>query len=64
MSDRLGIVSTRTYVSMASEVLEELDLSQGTLSENLLAEDIGDLLDGHAVACLTIGGRAVQVLGS
>ena len=49
---------------MASEVLEELDLSQGTLRENLLAENIGDFLDGHAIACLAIGGRAVQVLGS
>jgi hypothetical protein len=31
--------------NLTSEVLEQLDLSQGSLGQNLLAEDIGDLLD-------------------
>ena len=36
---------------MASEVLQELDLTQSPLRENLLAEDIGDFLDGYPVTC-------------
>jgi hypothetical protein len=42
-----------------SEVLQELDFAQGTLGQDLLAEDIGDLLDGHALAGLVVGGSAV-----
>lgn len=42
---------------MTSKVLEELDLAQGTLRQNLLAEDIGDLLDGYAFIGLVIHGR-------
>ena len=38
------------YVSVAAEVLQKLDLAQRALGENLLAEDIGDLLDGDALA--------------
>lgn len=40
---------------MTAEVLEELDLAQGSLGENLLAENIGDFLDGNAFAGLGIG---------
>ena len=40
-----------------SKVLEQLDLAQGTLGEDLLAEDVGDLLDGHALARLVVGSR-------
>lgn len=39
----------------ASEVLEQFDLAQGTLREDLLAEDIGDLFDSHALAGLVVG---------
>ena len=42
-----------------SEVLEQLDLAQCALCQNLLAEDIGDLLDGHALVCLVVYGGAV-----
>lgn len=42
---------------LASEVLEQLDLAQGTLGKDLLAEDVGDLLDGHALARLVVGSR-------
>lgn len=40
---------------MAPEVLEQLDLSQGALGEDLLAEYIGDFLDGDALAGLGVG---------
>jgi hypothetical protein len=40
---------------MTSEVLQKLDLSQCALSQDLLAEDIGDLLDRNSFVCLGIG---------
>lgn len=40
---------------MAPEMLEQLDLSQGALGEDLLAEDVGDLLDGDTFASLGVG---------
>lgn len=46
------------YVTMAAEVLEQLNFSQSTLCENLLAENIGDFLDGDALACLSVGRSA------
>src|SRR5690242_8951379 len=48
-----------TYVAVAAEVLEQLDLAQGALGEDLLAEDIGDLLDGDALLGLVVDGGAV-----
>ena len=46
---------------MASEVLKQLDLSQSALGQNLLAEDVGDLLDGDTLAGLGIlGGTVVK----
>jgi hypothetical protein len=47
------------YIAMAAEVLQELDLAQGTLGQNFLAEDIGDLLDGDALICLVVNRGAV-----
>jgi hypothetical protein len=44
---------------VASEVLQQLDLAQGALGQNLLAEDIGDLLDGDALARPVVGRGAV-----
>lgn len=35
-------------------MLEELDLAQGALGENLLAEYIGDLLNGDTLVCLVV----------
>ena len=43
-----------------SEVLEQLDFSQRSLGENLFAEDIGDLLDGHTFTSLHIGSGTIQ----
>lgn len=43
---------------MAPEVLQELDLAQGALGQDLLAEDIGDLLDGYAFIGLVVDRRA------
>lgn len=45
---------------MASEVLEELDLTQGALGQDLLAEDIGDLLDGDALVALVVDSGAIR----
>ena len=40
---------------MPPEVLEQFDLSQSPLGEDLLAEDIGDLLDGNTVTSHIVG---------
>jgi hypothetical protein len=40
---------------MATEMLQQLDLSQSPLSQDLLAEDIGDLLDSDTLAGLNVG---------
>ncbi len=42
-----------------SEVLQQLDLPQRALGQNLLAKNIGDLLDGNAFGGLHVGGSAV-----
>lgn len=47
------------YVAVATEVLQQLDLAKSSLGENLLAEDIGDLLDGNAFVGLVVYGGAV-----
>jgi hypothetical protein len=47
-----------------SEVLQQLDLTQRALGEDLLAEDIGDLLDGHALARLVVGCRTADTLSA
>lgn len=49
---------------MSSEVLEELDLAEGPLGQNLLAEDIGDFLYGNALAGLCVGSGTVGVARS
>lgn len=50
---------TAAYIAMASEVLKELDLTQGALGQDLLAEDIGDLLDGDTLVALVVDGGTV-----
>jgi hypothetical protein len=45
-------------------VLQQLDLAQRALGQDLLAEDIGDLLDGHAFARLVVGRRTVHALSA
>lgn len=47
-----------THIAVASEVLKQLDFSQGALGQDLLAKNIGDLLDGDALTSLTIGSSA------
>ena len=39
-------------------MLEQLDLAQGAFGQDLLAKDIGDLLDGDALVCLVVDGGA------
>jgi hypothetical protein len=56
---RAKYVSGPTHVPVPPEVLEQLDFAQRALGKNLLAEDIGDLLDGDALVRLVIDGRAV-----
>jgi hypothetical protein len=47
-----------------SKVLQQFDLAQGTLRKDLLAEDIGDLFDGHAFASLVVGRRTTGTLSA
>lgn len=48
------------YVAMAAEVLEQLDFAQCALGENLLAEYIGDFLNGDSFTALVIDGSAAR----
>lgn len=45
---------------MASEVLQQLDLAQGALGQNLLAEDIGNLFDGNTFIGLVVDGGTID----
>lgn len=47
-----------THIAVTPEVLQELDLAQRALGEDLLTEDIGDLLNGYALAGLVVRGGA------
>ena len=44
---------------MALKCWEEFDLSQSSLGKNLLAEDVGHLLDSNTFSILAVGGRAI-----
>lgn len=46
---------------MSSEVLQQLDLTESSLGEDLLAEDIGNLFDGDTFVGLVVHGGAVDV---
>jgi hypothetical protein len=52
------------YITMSPEVLQELNLSQCTLSQNLLAEDISDLLDRNTFLGLSIRRGTVEKIES
>jgi hypothetical protein len=39
-------------------MLKQLDLAESTLGQDLLAEDVGHLLNGDALAGLAVGSRA------
>jgi hypothetical protein len=41
-----------------SEMLQQLDFSQRTLGKNLLAEDVGDLLDSNTLTGRVVGRSA------
>lgn len=45
---------------MTSEVLQQLDLPERPLGEDLLAEDIGDLLDRYTLAVGLVGRSTAQ----
>lgn len=51
----------RTHIAMSSEVLQQLDLTESSLGENLLAKDIGNLLDGDTFIGLVVHGGAIDV---
>ena len=53
----IHIIQTRD-IPMSPEVLEQLQFTQRPLRQNLLAEDIGDFLDGDALARLVVRGGA------
>nr|POE54347.1 hypothetical protein CFP56_41286 [Quercus suber] len=40
---------------MATEMLQQLDLAQSALRQNLLAKNIGDLLDRDALSAVCVG---------
>ena len=44
---------------MTSKMLQQLYFPQRSLRQNLLAEDIGDLLDSHTFLSLGVGRRTV-----
>lgn len=50
------IATAATYVAVTPEMLEQLDFSQGTLGQDLLAEHIGHLFDGDTLTGLGIRG--------
>jgi hypothetical protein len=52
------------YIAVSPEVLQQLDLTQGALGEDLLAEHIGDLLNGNALARLVVGRGAHNAVGA
>jgi hypothetical protein len=45
---------------MASEMLQELDLSERSFGQYLLAEHVGDLFDCDAFASLVVRGSTVH----
>ena len=49
-----------THIAMTTEMLQELDFTQGAFCKDLLAKDIGDLLDSYAFAGLVVGGSAAE----
>lgn len=49
------------YITVSSEVLEELYLTQCSLGQNLLAEYIGDLLDSDALVGLVVHSGTITV---
>lgn len=50
----------KPYVSMAPEMLQQLDLAQSALGQDLFAKDIGDLLDSDALAGRIMNGGAMR----
>lgn len=58
LSGRVGVAGT--HVSVTTEMLEQLNLTESTLGENLLAKDIGDLLYGDTFISLTVDGSAIE----
>ena len=51
-------------VAVSSEMLQQLDLTQGSLCENLLAEHVGDLLDRNSFASVAVGSRADNAISA
>lgn len=50
------------HIAVATEMLEQLDFAQSSLGQDLLTEDIGHLLHGHALASLYVGCRTETML--
>lgn len=48
------------HIAMSPEVLEELDLAQGSLGQDLFAENIGDLLDSDTLVGLVVYSGTTQ----
>lgn len=54
LSTSLASSWDQTYIAVATEMLKQLNLSQGALGQDLLAEDIGDLLDSNTFTGLDV----------
>lgn len=52
------------HIAMATEMLEQFDLTQCPLGENLLAEHIGDFLDGYTLTSLNVGRGTAKEMSS
>jgi len=60
LDQSVGVLASIGFGDLrTSKVPKQLDLAQRALGQDLLAEDIGDLLDGHSFSRGIILGRAV-----
>lgn len=59
ISEILGCCHLVSYVTVASEVLQQFDFPECSLGEDLFAKDIGHLLDGGTLAGLLVQGGTV-----
>ena len=53
-------ISTAGECKLTSKMLQQLYLPKRSLGQDLLAEDIGDLLDGDALVGLGVDGGTVR----
>jgi hypothetical protein len=52
------------YILMSCKVAQELDFAQGTLGENGLLKDLGDLLNGNILSSLSVLSSTNKVISN